>query len=144
MKTVSMVLGAKGRDVWRVRSDASVFEALQLLAEHRIGALIVLDEDRLVGLFSERDYARKVILKGKSSSTTRVREIMSSEVITVQPSQSIEECMVLMTQHRIRHLPVLEDDRPVGIISIGDVVKAIISEQATMIHILEDYIVQRR
>ena len=144
MKTVSMVLSAKGHDVWRVSPDTSVFEALKALAGHGIGALIVLEHDRLVGLFSERDYARKVILRGKSSSTTLVREIMSSEVITVHPSQSIEECMVLMTQHRIRHLPVLEDDRPVGIISIGDVVKATISEQATMIHILEDYIVQRR
>ncbi len=144
MKTVSTVLGAKGHDVWRVPPDASVLEALKVMAEHGIGALIVMDEDRLVGLFSERDYARKVILRGKSSSTTFVREIMSSEVITVQPSQTIEECMVLMTQHRIRHLPVLEDDRPVGIISIGDVVKAIIEEQATMIHNLEDYIVQRR
>ncbi len=144
MKTVSMVLGAKGHEVWRVSPDASVFEALRVLAEHGIGALLVLDEDRLVGLFSERDYARKVILKGKSSSTTLVREIMSSEVISVQPSQSIQECMELMTQHRVRHLPVLEDDRLVGIISIGDVVKAIISEQRTMIHDLEDYIVQRR
>ena len=144
MKTVSMVLGAKGHDVWHVAPDASVYEALEVLAEHRIGALLVLDEDRLVGVFSERDYARKVILEGKSSSTTLVREIMSSKVIAVRPSQSIEECMGLMTQHRVRHLPVLEDDRLVGIISIGDVVKAIISEQRTMIHDLEDYIVQRR
>ena len=144
MKTVSMVLGAKGHEVWHVSPDASVFEALEVLAEHGVGALLVLDEDRLVGLFSERDYARKVILKGKSSSATLVREIMSSEVIAVQPSQSIKECMELMTQHRVRHLPVLEDDRLVGIISIGDVVKAIISEQRTMIHDLEDYIVQRR
>ncbi len=144
MKTVSMVLGAKGHEVWRVPPDASVFEALKVLAEHGIGALLVLDKDRLVGLFSERDYARKVILKGKSSSTTLVREIMSSEVIVVQPSQSIKDCMKLMTHHRVRHLPVLEDDRLVGIISIGDVVKAIISEQRTMIHDLEDYIVQRR
>ncbi len=144
MKTVSTVLGAKGHDVWRVPPDTSVFEALKALAEHGIGALIVLDEHRLIGLFSERDYARKVILKGKSSSTTLVREIMSSKVIAVRPSQSIEECMGLMTQHRVRHLPVLEDDRLMGILSIGDVVKAIIEEQATIIHNLEDYIVQRR
>ncbi len=144
MKTVSMVLGAKGHDVWRVPPDASVLEALKVMAEHGIGALIVMDEDRLVGLFSERDYARKVILKGKSSSTTLVREIMSSEVIVVQPSQSIKECMKLMTHHRVRHLPVLEDNRMMGILSIGDVVKAIISEQRSMIHDLEDYIVQRR
>ena len=144
MKTVSMVLGAKGHDVWRVRPDASVLEALKVMAEHGIGALIVMDGDRLVGLFSERDYARKVILKGKSSATTLVREIMSSEVIVVQPSQSIKECMKLMTHHRVRHLPVLEDNRMMGILSIGDVVKAIISEQRSMIHDLEDYIVQRR
>ncbi len=144
MKTVSMVLGVKGHDVWRVPPDASVLEALKVMAEHGIGALIVMDGDRLVGLFSERDYARKVILKGKSSATTLVREIMSSEVIVVQPSQSIKECMKLMTHHRVRHLPVLEDDRLMGILSIGDVVKAIISEQRTMIHDLEDYIVQRR
>ncbi len=144
MKTVSMVLGAKGHDVWRVPPDASVLEALKVMAEHGIGALIVMDGDRLVGLFSERDYARKVILKGKSSATTLVREIMSSEVIVVQPSQSIKECMKLMTHHRVRHLPVLEDNRMMGILSIGDVVKAIISEQRSMIHDLEDYIVQRR
>ncbi len=144
MKTVSMILGAKGHDVWRVSPDATVLEALKVMAEQGIGALIVLDEDRLVGVFSERDYARKVILKGKSSSTTLVREIMSSEVIVVQPSQSIKDCMKLMTHHRVRHLPVLEDDRLMGILSIGDVVKAIISEQRTMIHDLEDYIVQRR
>ncbi len=144
MKTVSMVLRAKGHDVWRVSPNASVLEALKVMAEHGIGALIVMHEDRLVGLFSERDYARKVILKGKSSSTTLVREIMSSEVIVVQPSHSIKECMKLMTQHRVRHLPVLEDDRLMGILSIGDVVKAIISQQRSMIHDLEDYIVQRR
>jgi CBS domain-containing protein len=140
MHIVNQLLDAKGRDVWSVTPDTFVFDALQLMAEKNCGALVVLEEDKVVGIFSERDYARKVILKGKASKDTPVKEIMSAQVYFVRPQSSIEECMALMTDKRIRHLPVLEDSKVVGVISIGDVVRAVISEQEFTIKQLENYI----
>ncbi len=140
MNTIRQLLQAKGHDIWSARPDTSVYDALQLMAEHNIGALLVLDGDDLVGIFSERDYARKVVLKGKTSRGTTVGEIMSLRVSCVRSDQTIEESMALMTDKRIRHLPVLEDDKLVGLISIGDVVKAVISEQEFIIGQLENYI----
>jgi CBS domain-containing protein len=126
MKTVKHLLRTKGHDVLSVAPDTAVFEALRLMAEKNVGAVLVLEGERLVGIFSERDYARKVILKGKSSKETLVREIMSSHVLYVRPEQTIEDCMALMTGKRVRHLPVLDEaQRVVGVISIGDVVKDI-------------------
>ncbi len=140
MKRVSELLQDKGHDVWAVTPDSSVFDALKLMADKNVGALLVLEADKLIGIFSERDYARKVMLKGKASKNTPVKEIMSTKVLYILPEQSIEECMALMTDQRIRHLPVLEGEQLVGVISIGDVVKAIISEQKFTIHHLEKYI----
>jgi CBS domain-containing protein len=136
-------LRAKGHDVLTVAPETPVFDALQVMAERNVGALCVVEGEHLVGVFSERDYARKVILKGKSSKEIRVREIMSSHVLYVGPEHTIEECMALMTDKRVRHLPVLEEDRLVGVISIGDVVKAIISEQEFIIEQLQNYITGR-
>ena len=144
MKSVRDILTAKGRQVWTVEPDATVFQALEQMAAKNVGALVVLEGEQLVGVFSERDYARKIILEGRSSKQTRVREIMSSEVTCVDVERTVEECMVLMTHQRIRHLPVLEGHRLAGLVSIGDVVKAIISERETMIRDLEDYITLRR
>jgi len=141
MITVRQLLEGKGYDVWSITPDASVYDALALMADKGVGALLVLEGERLVGLISERDYARKVILKGKSSMETPVREIMTERVIWVGPEQTNEECMALMTAKHIRHLPVLAEDQVIGIISIGDVVKAIISEQEFLIEQLERYIV---
>ncbi len=140
MKTIRRLLEGKGHDIVSARPDTFVYEALELMAEHNIGALLVLDGDNLVGIFSERDYARKVVLKGKSSRDTVLGEIMSKKVACVGADQTIEECMALMTDKRIRHLPVLENDQLVGVISIGDVVKAVISEQEFLISQLENYI----
>lgn len=141
MTIVSQLLQTKGTDIWSVRPDTTVYDALKLMADKNIGALLVLDENgRVAGIFSERDYARKVVLHGKSSRHTRVSDIMTSRVIVVEPEQSVEHCMELMTDKRIRHLPVMAGDDLVGIISIGDVVKAIISQQEVMINHLEDFI----
>jgi len=140
MITVRDILRAKGNRVWCVSPDATVFSALELMAEKNVGALVVLDGKNLVGIFSERDYARKIILKGKASKETSVEEIMTSEVTTVRPGQSVDECMALMTERRIRHLPVFEGEKMAGLISIGDVVKAVISEREFMIQQLEHYI----
>lgn len=140
MITVRQLLQAKGGDVWSIAPDAWVFDALKLMADKGIGSLLVLEGEKLVGILSERDYARKVILKDKSSMDTPVKEIMTQEVITIRPEQTIQECMTLMTEKRVRHLPVLSDDQLVGVISIGDVVKAIISQQEFMIEQLERYI----
>ena len=140
MKTVAQLLRTKGHGVLSVSPEISVFEALQVMAEKNVGALLVLEGERLVGVFSERDYARKVILKGKSSKDTPVREIMSSHVLYVRPEQTIEDCMALMTDKRVRHLPVLEHGQLVGVISIGDVVKALIAEQQFIIEQLQNYI----
>ena len=125
MKSVQELLQAKGHGVWSIGPDASVYDALQLMADKDVGALLVLDAGKLVGILSERDYARKVILQGKASKTTPVREIMTTQVVCAQAGESIEEAMVLMTNKRIRHLPVLDGERLVGVVSIGDVVKAI-------------------
>lgn len=141
MKTVSRLLQVKGQEVWSVGPDDSVFEALELMARKNCGALLVLDDQGgLAGIFSERDYARKVILMGKASKRTPVRDIMSSEVVTVSSEQSVQQCMALMTEKRIRHLPVVDQGRLAGVISIGDVVKAVISEQEFVIEQLENYI----
>ncbi len=140
MKTIRDVLNDKGNQIWTVSADTSVYEALRIMADKDIGALLVVDNDRLVGIFSERDYARKVILRGKSSRELAVRKIMSTKVFFVHPDQSMEECMALMTEKHIRHLPVLSDENMVGVISIGDAVKAIISDQQLTIEHLERYI----
>ncbi len=144
MYTVSQILKSKGQQIWSISPAASVYEALQLMAAKDIGALVVMEADRLVGIFSERDYARKVILHGKSSRETRVDEIMTPRVVVVGPERTTEECMALMTDKHIRHLPVMDGDRLIGLISIGDVVKAVISNQKFAISQLENYITGRR
>lgn len=138
--TVYDVLRRKGSGVIAVSPESTVFEALQTLAENNIGAVLVLDDQRLVGILSERDYAREVILKGKASKDTPVGEIMTTSVVCVHPEHTIEECMALMTDKRFRHLPVIADDRLLGVLSIGDVVKALLDEQAFRIEQLEMYI----
>ncbi len=144
MPSVSDLLQTKGHSVWSVGPDASVYAALELMAAKDVGALLVLEEGRVAGIFSERDYARKVILRGRASRDTPVREIMTAKVLYVRPEQSVNDCMALMTRHHIRHLPVLEGEALIGLISIGDVVKAIISEQEFMIEQLENYITGAR
>ena len=140
MKTVRDILRVKGHEVYCVAPDATVYEAVQLMAEKEIGALMVMEGAQVVGLISERDYARKVILQGRASSTTRVKEIMITPVVYVHIEQPIEECMALMTEKRTRHLPVIEDGKLAGIISIGDLVKAILTDQKFIIEQLERYI----
>jgi CBS domain-containing protein len=130
----------KGHNVWRVPFEATVFDALQLMAEKEVGALVVVDGPKPVGIISERDYARKVILLGRTSPTTLVREIMTSHIVYTHPDQPIEECMAIITDKRIRHLPVMEEGKLIGIISIGDLVKTIIAEQKFTIEQLERYI----
>jgi len=139
-ETVRSVLNVKGVEVWCVPPDSTVFDALTLMSERDVGALVVMSEGALAGMFSERDYARKVILHGKSSRETLVREVMTSPVVTVSPSQTVEECMRIMTRHRIRHLPVVEDGKLAGVLSIGDLVNSIISAQAETIQQLSSYI----
>ncbi len=140
MRTVHHILQSKETIVWSVSPDATVFEALSIMAEKNIGALTVLDGAALAGIFSERDYARKVILKGKSSKEMQVREIMTSPVVSVAPATSIEECMKIMTEKHFRHLPVVAEGKLAGIISIGDVVKEIIADQRSTIDHLSGYI----
>lgn len=140
MKTVRQLLEAKGHGVISVGPEAKVIEALRLMAERGIGAVLVLEGERLVGIMSERDSARKVILKGRSSQDTRVREIMTERVVYARPEQTVDECMALMTNKRIRHLPVMEHERLIGVLSIGDLVKETISEQEFIIRQLENYI----
>ncbi len=144
MITVKQLLDTKGRTIWSTAPTASVFDALKQMAEHNVGALIVMEGRALVGIFSERDYARKVALMGKSSRELKVGDIMSAQVVTVTPSHSIEECMALMTDRRIRHLPVLDEGSVTGLVSIGDIVRSIIEDQRSTIHNLEDYITGRR
>jgi len=142
MKTVREILRQKGNTVWRVTPETLVYDALRLMAEKGVGALLVQEEGGgVAGILSERDYARKVILLGRASATTLVRDIMSANVVCVRPDQTVAECMALMTAHRFRHLPVLEHGRIVGVISIGDVVKEVISEQQFIIEQLENYII---
>ena len=140
MTLVSQILQVKGSHTWTVSPNTTVFDALILMAEKDIGALLVVANDDVIGIISERDYTRKIIIHGKSSKDTEVQEIMTREVLCVSPNQSVTKCMALMTNKHIRHIPVLDSGRLVGIISIGDVVKAIISEQQIMIDHLEDYI----
>jgi len=138
--TIGEILNQKGNAVWTIGPEATVFEAIQLMAEKNIGALLVTEKGKLIGILSERDYTRKVALRGKSSKQTPVKDILSGQVIHVSPTHTIEECMRLMTDHRVRHLPVLEKDRILGIVSIGDLVNWIISAQSTTIHQLQTYI----
>lgn len=140
MKTVAHILQGKGREVWAVAPADTVYSALQLMAEKGVGAVLVMDGGRLVGILSERDYARKVILMDRSSKETPVADIMTSRVSVVPPEHSVEECMALMTDRHIRHLPVVSREEVVGVVSIGDVVKAAISEREFMIEQLERYI----
>ena len=138
--TVNQVLKKKGRGFHGIGPEATAYDALEVMAEKNVGALLVVEDGRLTGVFSERDYARKLILQGKSSRNTQVRELMSSPPISVLPETSLRECMVLMTNERIRHLPVLSDGMLIGVVSIGDVVNTIISDQESMIEELEEYI----
>jgi CBS domain-containing protein len=140
MKTVQQILEAKGSDVWSIAPDASVLEAIKLMAEKEVGALLVMTGEKPVGIVSERDYARKVILKGRSSQKTSIQDIMTTHVVYVSPDQSIEECMALMTGKHIRHLPVMDGEQLRGMLSIGDLVKAVIAEQKLVIKELERYI----
>ncbi len=140
MKTVQQLLESKRYSVVSVVPSTTVLDALQVMADKEIGAVIVIDDGHLVGIFSERDYARKVVLQGKSSKDTPVREIMTEKVVCVRPEQTIEDCMGLMTDKRIRHLPVLEHKKVIGVISIGDVVKEMLSEKEFVIKQLESYI----
>ncbi len=140
MRTVQQLLDEKGHDIESIHPDDSVFDAIQKLASANIGSLMVIEDDRPVGIFTERDYARSVILKGKSSATTQVRDIMTTQIVYARPEQTVEECMAVMTEKRIRHLPVLRDDKLIGVISIGDLVKSIIADQKFTIAQLEQFI----
>ena len=140
MKTARQLLANKPPGVVSIDPDASVFDALQLMADRDVGAVVVLDQKKLVGIFTERDYARKVILLGKSSKEISVREIMTHRVLCISPDQMTDECMAVMTEKRCRHLPVVEDKRVIGVLSIGDLVKEVISEQRETIIQLESYI----
>ncbi len=140
MTSLKMLLKGKGPDVWSVHPDDTVLDAIKLLAEKDIGALIVIKDDKPVGIFTERDYARNVYLKGKSSLDTAVRDVMVAPVICVKPTQRVDECMALMTAKRFRHLPVMDGDDLVGMVSIGDLVKSVIAEQQFTIEQMEHYI----
>ncbi len=140
MASVTSLLQNKGSDVWSIAPDTSVYEAIEMMAARKVGALVVVDGQKVVGIVSERDYARKVILQGKSSRDTPVRAIMTETVQYVRSEQTVDDCMALMTARHIRHLPVMVDERLVGIVSIGDIVKALIDDQAVRIQQLEGYI----
>jgi CBS domain-containing protein len=138
--SINEILEHKGSTVWTIGPEATVFEAIQMMSDKNVGALLVSERDRLIGILSERDYTRKVALKGKSSKELKVREIVAERVLSVTPHSTIEECMRLMTERRVRHLPVLDGEKLVGIVSIGDLVNWIISAQSTTIRQLETYI----
>ncbi len=140
MKQVTDLLNVKGREVWSLAPDSTVYDAIDLMAHRGIGALLVMEGERLVGIVSERDYARKVVLKGRSSRDTLVREIMTEQVICIRPQLTVEEAMALMTDKRVRHLPVVVDKKVVGVISIGDVVRGIIEDREFEIQQLTNYI----
>ncbi len=139
-ETVASILKRKGAAIWSVQPTATVYEAIAMMAEKSVGALLVVSDGKLVGIISERDYARKVVLQRRSSSDTLVREIMTGSVLTVTPDHSVEDCMKMITEHRVRHLPVLAGDQLLGVISVGDLVNAIITEQAETIGHLHTYI----
>ncbi|MCD9086294.1 CBS domain-containing protein [Stenotrophomonas sp. SY1] len=140
MQTVRQLLGAKSPEIHAVTPDAAVIQAVRLMAEKGIGAVLVMDGRRLAGILSERDYARKIVLKDRSSANTPVREIMTSELVTVAPTVTVEQCLELVTNRRIRHLPVVEGDEVVGVISIGDLVKSVIEQQRQELGQLQQYI----
>lgn len=140
MSTIRDVLQEKGRKIWSVRADETVFDAIKRMDEHDVGSLLVVDGRKLIGILTERHYARNVILKGRTSPTTRVGEIMETDVICVHPLQTVEECMALMTTKFVRHLPVVEDGDLIGVVSIGDLVRSIIQDQRFVIEQLEHYI----
>ncbi len=138
--TISSILKRKGREIWSVTPDQTVYEAIEKMADKAVGALLVISDGKLIGIISERDYARKVILKGRSSRSTFVKEIMTSSVISVTSAQAVDECMDIMTKNRIRHLPIVENEKVLGVISIGDLVKWVISQQEETIEHLQNYI----
>jgi CBS domain-containing protein len=140
MNSIGQLLESKGKDIWTIAPNATVFEGLRIMAKRNVGALLVIDKDNLVGIFSERDYARKVILEGKSSKDTAVGELMTKEVYYIDPKNTLQESMAVMTARHIRHMPVLDKDRLVGMVTLGDVVKQIIAEQEFTIRELEKYI----
>ena len=140
MTTIAQLLNTKGYQIWSVEPKATIFEALEIMSEKEIGALLVMEDGKLTGIFSERDYARKVILKGKSSKETPVGELMTKKVFYIDPQKTTNDCMAMMTAKRIRHVPVIEDNQVMGIVTIGDVVNQIISEQEVTINHLENYI----
>jgi CBS domain-containing protein len=144
MKTVGDILRAKGSEIYSISPDATVYEALSRMAEKNVGAMLVFEGSDLIGLISERDYSRKTILKGRFSKETAVREIMTTEVISVHPDDDIEECMELFTDKRVRHLPVVEEGKVVGLVSIGDIVKSVIDYKEFIIEELENYIKGQR
>jgi CBS domain-containing protein len=138
--TVGSVLKRKGSEFWFVAPDQTVYEAIEKMADKGVGALLVMSEGKLAGIISERDYARKVILKGRASKTTLVKEIMTSPVIFVTPDKGVDECMGIITRNRIRHLPIMENEKVLGVVSIGDLVKWVVSEQEETIEHLQNYI----
>jgi CBS domain-containing protein len=140
MTTVTQLLAQKGRTTWSIGPDATVFDAIAKMAEKNVGSLVVMDGENLVGIITERHYARNVVLKGKTSPETPIRDIMERFVVIARPEQSIEQCMCLMSEKRVRHLPVLDGEKLVGIVSIGDLVKSIIGDQKFIINQLENYI----
>jgi CBS domain-containing protein len=140
MRTVEQLLHVKGGDIWSIAPQATVYHALQIMAEKNVGSLLVMENEKLVGIFSERDYARKVILKDKSSKNTSVSELMTKEVVYIDADATLDESMALMTAKHIRHLPVLQNNRLIGIVTLGDVVKQLISDQQFAIRELEKYI----
>ena len=140
MTSVKQVLDSKGHDIWSIDPNSSVLNTIKLMADKKVGALLIMEDEKLVGIVSERDYARKVILKGRASDDTPVKDIMTREIIYATPENSVEDCMELMTEKHVRHLPVLDGDEVTGVLSIGDLVKSIIADQQFKIEQLENYI----